>query len=112
MLPRSLTRTEVLDLEHIWLTEFKDKPMPPGGMAELWFQAVWQFMRRNDFEVMPDNVVLGEQQAVTGGLAEEYFASLLEVVDPPEGISDAQKIMLLVCATAEEREVALSRILP
>jgi len=109
---RPLTSTEVLDLQDIFVRTYREERMPAGGYAELWYRVINEFMGWSGDEVVPVAIRSSEHKVLEYGIAEEYFAALLDVVNIPDGATDAEKAVLLIVATAEERELALKRVLP
>jgi hypothetical protein len=111
MFIKALSASEVMDLEDIYMTEYKDKPIPPGGFAELWFQCVVHFIGWCEDDIIPQSLVAREQELIEKGLSQDYFEALLDQVDMPEGLTPADQFVLLMGATSGERREALKRVL-
>lgn len=108
---KKLTSNECIDLQDIFLREYLDKPMPAGGFAEAWFGAVLRFCAWCEDDIIPQSLVLREQELIEKGLSQDYFEALLDQVDMPEGLTPADQFVLLMGATSGERREALKRVL-
>lgn len=108
---RALTNEDCLDIEQIFLTEYKDKPLPPGGFTELWFQVISHFQAWCDDDVIPAGLKAREQDVIEQGLANEYFCALLDIVEPDEDLDQASQAIMLMSATSGQRREALKVVL-
>jgi hypothetical protein len=104
---KHLTRDDVLRIEDIFVTQYRDKRMPTGGLAELWFNVITTFLAYEGAEVIDGEVRDSEQFALETGQEAGYVAALEKVVDVPESSSEMAKLFFLITATNEDREEAL-----
>lgn len=111
MFIRGLTNVEVNDLQDLYLTEYKDRPMPAGGFAEQWYRAILHFVAWCEDDVIPKALVDREKEVIERGCAQEYFEVLLSIVDPPDELTNAEKFVMLLGATSGERREALREVL-
>jgi hypothetical protein len=100
-----LPRSDVMLIQSLFNTRYRERNVPPGGMAELWYQVISDFLETKNNARLNREYTVMEQ-----GKSKEYIAALLEIVAPADGMSEHDKVMLMLTASPEDKEAALRNV--
>lgn len=112
---RKLSNDEIIDLKDIWNTKFRESRLPPGGIAELWYQTITHFLRHkyDGAEIVLKKVREKEYLVLQhDDLSKEYCSAIMNVMgisEMPE-LTEHQKLVYMMMATSDERALALELI--
>lgn len=100
-----LERADVQLIQSLFNSRYRERSVPAGGMAELWYQVI------SDFLATKVNARINREYTVMEqGKSKEYIAALLEIVAPADGISEHDKVMLMLTASPEDRAAAMRKV--
>lgn len=106
-----LTHKELHQLSDLWLGYWEASPEQfQGGNAEMWFNAVMDFLEQSGAEVFTRELREREFKMMADGKAQEYAAALKDVVEATHARSEYELAILVLTASPDEREVALAKV--
>lgn len=106
-----LTTEDIKSIEETYRKLWNGKRLPTGGIAQAWHQAITKWAENNGDEIIPEHIRNREELCMNPVLAKQYVNALIDVCqDLGVELSEHQKAMLLITATAKEREAALQEV--
>lgn len=106
-----LTSKDVQELEDTYMKKFHRKPLPPGGVAEAWYQVIASWSESHGAEIIPERIRTKEELCFNPILSKQYVDALIRVCsDRGAELTTHQRAMFLVTASVKEREEALKEV--
>lgn len=102
-----LTNEEHHILQTMWLSQQRLPYRADVSPAGIWWDVVNDMQELQGYDVMTPDLRAAEARLVEVGMANEYFSALLAIIAPPEHLGDYEKAVLVVMATAYQREQAM-----
>jgi hypothetical protein len=106
---RKLTRHEILQIQDAWRMKFHEKSKPQVNSPEYWFEVIIDFMLTRGDELYTKELRESEFKVIETGKSEEYISALMTVVDAA-GLSEHDRIVVMLTASPEDRDAALRKI--
>lgn len=112
MRPHTLTPHELIDIKDIFLTHTRGKITKE--LTQIWYESVLLFLSRKykGSHIIPEKVRQAEDRVLQDdSFCAEYISALLKVVNTDlVQLTENQKVVLMITATADERQEALEYI--
>lgn len=112
MRPKTLTNHELIDIKDIYLRHTRGKIKIES--AQIWYEVCLEFLSRKykGSIIIPESVRQGEDRVLQDDMfCAEYISALMKVVTSDlVQLTENQKVVLLITATADERQEALALI--
>lgn len=80
-------------------------------MEEAWFSVICDFLIYEGAKILPEDTQINEMIVIERGLEKDYFASLMDIINPPADFTEEARFIMLLQATPAEREKALRFVL-
>lgn len=106
---KPLSRQQQLRIREIYLANFNKKSEP--SMEQKWYEVICTFVRYEGADIVPEEVRLLEGSVIDKGLSEEYLEALAAIIKPTDDLEDAEKVVLFLSASPQERLQALRYVL-